>query len=360
MDGRAFLSRREFLVLPCAYPLMAEVSSSDAPENIAFPLEGIQGSVTPLELLFVREHFDRPQISLRDWRLHIEGDVAQPLALRFADLLESPPREVEAVLECAGNLAGGSAVSNAVWEGIGIADLLAQAGLARNSRAVLLEGSDSGQLLLGSPRMSYSQILPIEKCLQPESLIAFKLNGRFLPRRNGFPARAVFPGWYGMDSVKWLKRLTVLGPSDQPSEFVASGMNKLYNRMVKTPSGEITLTRLAQIQVRSAIAWPLENARLPAGQQAVRGFAWTGTGRIHDVSFTADGGRTWAEGQLEAQPRPFTWVRWTYQWTSTPGDHVLMSRARDDAGNEQPLVRDPERRDAYEQNACAPVRCMVR
>jgi DMSO/TMAO reductase YedYZ molybdopterin-dependent catalytic subunit len=360
MDGRAFLTRRELLVLPCAYHLMAEVSSAGGPENIAFPLEGIQGTVTPPELFFVREHFVPTQISLRDWRLHIEGNVAHPLELRFADLLESPSKEVEAVLECAGNLAGGSAVSNAVWEGVGIAELLSQAGIARNSQAVLLEGSDSGQLLAGSPRLPYCQVVPIEKCSHPESLVAFKLNGRFLPRRNGFPARAVFPGWYGMDSVKWLKRLVVLGPSGGPSEFVASGMNKLYNRMLKTPSGEIALSRLAEIQVRSAIAWPLENARLPAGQHTVRGFAWTGTGRIRDVSFTSDGGRTWAVAKLDAQPKPFTWVRWAYQWASSPGDHVLMSRARDDAGNEQPLVRDPARRDVYEQNVCAPVRCVVR
>ena len=140
MDGRAFLTRRELLVLPCAYHLMAEVSSAGGPENIAFPLEGIQGTVTPPELFFVREHFVPTQISLRDWRLHIEGNVAHPLELRFADLLESPSKEVEAVLECAGNLAGGSAVSNAVWEGVGIAELLSQAGIARNSQAVLLEG----------------------------------------------------------------------------------------------------------------------------------------------------------------------------------------------------------------------------
>ena len=42
--------------------------------------------------------------------------------------------------------------------------------------------------------------------------MAFKLNDRFLPRKNGFPARALFPGWYAMDSVKWLQRVVVLGP----------------------------------------------------------------------------------------------------------------------------------------------------
>jgi DMSO/TMAO reductase YedYZ molybdopterin-dependent catalytic subunit len=360
MDRRASLSRRVFLGLPWACSLTAEVASSGSPENTAFPLEAIQGSVTPSELFFVREHFEKPKISLGEWRLRIEGSVARPFELSFADLIESPTQHVEAVLECAGNLAGGSAVSNGLWEGVRIADLLTEAGVARDVQAVLLQGSDSGQLMEGSPQLPYTQVVPIEKCLRPESLIAIKLNGKFLPRRNGFPARAVFPGWYGMDSVKWIKRMVVLGSSDQASEFVASGMNKLYNRMVRTPSGDVSLTRLAQIQVRSVIAWPNESARLTAGHHKVRGFAWTGTGLIHSVSFTADGGRTWGSAQLDAPPKPFTWVRWSYQWAAPPGNHVLISRARDDAGHEQPLVRDLARKDTYEQNACARVPCTVR
>lgn len=359
MAIRAPLGRRDFLLLAGAYPLAAQ-DSQPSPENLAFPLEGIQGTLTPPELFFIREHFPEPKISLRDWRLRIEGNIAKPYELSFADLLESPSRKVEAVLECAGNLAGGSAVSNGVWEGVTMADLLAGARVAADAQAVVLEGADSGQLMQGSPRLPYSQIVPIEKCLGPESLIAIKLNGGFLTRRNGFPARGVFPGWYGMDSVKWIKRLVVLGQSGLARDFVASGMNKLYNRMIKNPGGEISLTRLTQIQVRSTVSWPTDNARLPAGRHQVRGFAWTGTGLIRDVSFSSNGGRTWDAAHLDSRPRQFTWVRWTYEWVAVPGQHVLMSRARDDAANEQPLNRDPARRDTYEQNACAPVRCTVR
>jgi len=64
--------------------------------------------------------------------------------------------------------------------------------------------------------------------------------------------------------------------------------------------------------------------------------------------------------QLESPPRPFTWVRWKFLWSAVAGDHVLMSRAVDDAGRQQPLARDPLRKDSYELNLCAPVRCSVR
>jgi len=341
--------------------MLGQPLPSSEPQNLSFPLESIAGSVTPPDLFFVRDHFREPDLSVSAWRLKIEGRVAKPLELKLADVLESPTKELEAVLECAGNPTIGSAASNAIWEGVPLSALLDQAGAAHDAVAVLFEGADSGRLLEGSPELPYCQIVPMEKCVRPESLLAFKMNGRLLPRRSGFPARALFAGWYGMDSVKWLQRLVVLGPSDQVPNFQLSGMNKLYNRMVKAAANdEMKITRLTEIQVRSAIAWPADNTRLPTGRFEIRGFAWTGTGLVRRVSFSADGGRAWAPAQLESQPKLFTWVRWKYLWSAAPGEHVLMSRAVDDAGREQPLVRDPSRKDGYELNFCAPVRCSVR
>jgi DMSO/TMAO reductase YedYZ molybdopterin-dependent catalytic subunit len=355
-----FMTRRELLLLPSACSMLGQSLPSSEPQNLSFPLESIEGAVTPANLFFVRDHFREPELSVSSWRLKVEGRVAKPLELSLADVLESSTKELEAVLECAGNPTIGSAASNAIWEGVPLAALLEQAGVARDAVAVLFEGADSGRLLQGTPELPYCQIVPVEKCLRPESLVAFKLNGRFLPRRNGFPARALFPGWYGMDSVKWLQRIVVLGPSDEAPHFQLSGMNKLYNRMVQSPGGELNVTRIGEIQVRSVIAWPTDNTRLPVGRYEIRGFAWTGMGVVRSVSFSSDGGRAWTPAQLESRPKPFTWVRWKYVWSAVPDDHVLISRAVDDAGHEQPLVRDPLRKDGYELNFCAPVRCSVR
>ena len=354
------MTRRELLLLPGVCSLLGQEPVGSEPQNLSFRLDKIQGAVTPPDLFFVRDHFREPELSLRTWRLKIEGRVRQPLDLSLSDILESPTKEIEAVLECAGNPAGGSAASNAVWEGVPLAYLLDQAGAAPETVAVLLEGTDTGRLMEGMPPLAYCQLVPIEKCLEPEGLLAFKLGGRFLARRNGFPARAVFPGWYGMDWVKWLQRMIVLGPSDQAADFRSSGMNKVYNRLLKEPGGEMKITRLTEIQVRSVIAWPSDGARLPAVRHLVRGFAWTGSGLVSGVSFSDDAGRTWKAAQLESRPKPFAWVRWKAMWPASPGEHVLLSRARDDRGREQPLAHDPARKDVYELNFCAPVRCSVR
>ena len=188
------MTRREVLRLAGSGLLSGPGLKASELLNLSYPLRSIDGTLTPPNLLFVRDHFSEPELSLRSWRLKVEGRVARELDLSIADLLESPTKKLEAVLECAGNAAGGSAASNAVWEGVPLPDLLRQSGAARDAASVVLEGADSGRLMRDSPLLPYSQLVPMAKCMQPESMVAFKLNDSFLPRKNGFPARALFPG----------------------------------------------------------------------------------------------------------------------------------------------------------------------
>jgi DMSO/TMAO reductase YedYZ molybdopterin-dependent catalytic subunit len=353
------MTRRELLTLPAAFSLLPQARASAGPQNVSFPLESIAGAITPPDLFFVRDHFSEPELSLSSWKLRIEGRVAHPLELSLADLIECPTTKLEAVLECAGNAAGGSAASNGIWEGVPLAWLLREAGAQADAATVMLQGADSGRLSTDAPDLPYSQVVPTAKCIRPESMVAFKLNGLFLPRKNGFPARALFPGWYAMDSVKWLQRIVLLGPQDQPSDFLAGGMNQLYNRTLETSSGHRSITRLSEVLVKSAIAWPTDQMKLPAARHAVRGFAWTGAGVVQAVEISTNGGLAWMPARLEFRPQPFSWVRWSCPWSAAPGEHVLMSRAIDDSGRRQPLRRDPARKDGYEWNYCAPVRSLV-
>ena len=346
-------TRRQLLATLASSAFAAE------PRNQSFPLRGIEGQLTPPEMFFVREHFNEPDISLSTWRLRIEGRVDRPLTLSLSDLIESRTTKIEAVLECAGNVAGGSGVSNGLWEGVPLGDLLNQAGAHPEAASILLVGSDHGRLLQSSPVLPYARLVPIDKCRDAKTLIAFQLNGRLLPRQNGFPARALLPAWYGMDSVKWLQRIVVLAKDEVPPEYRASGMDRVYTR-AQLPSGanQPLVTRVSVLQVKSVISWPLEGAALPPGQYTVRGFAWSGT-PVQGVGFSDDGGRTWRAAWIEAPQKDFGWVRWSVAWTPTPGEHVLLSRASDEAGNLQPLERDRARKDGYELNACTPVPCSV-
>lgn len=353
------MRRRDLFALAGAYALSNRAFASAEPQNQSVPLSSIEGDLTPADLFFVREHFREPTVSLTNWKLRVEGRVERPLTLSVADLLESETKTVEAVLECAGNVEGGSAVSNGEWEGVPIGALLDDAGLQTDAAAVLFVGADRGSLLEGAPVLPYARILPIEKCRNEASLVAIKLNGRLLPRRNGFPARAFFPAWYGMDSVKWLERIVVLGRSESDPDYLASRMDRVYNRVIRDAAGRTQTVRLRELQVKSAIAWPARGNTLPAGKHVVRGFAWSGSGNIRSVEISTDGGRTWSQTHPDAPQKAFGWLRWSCEWKPAPGEYKLMSRATDAAGNRQPLQRDPRRKDGYELNWCPGVPCTV-
>ncbi len=354
-SGWRLISRRDWLSSVSALSVLRGAE----PLNAVSPLHAISGRVTPAGLFFVRSHFAEPELSLDSWSLTIEGKVARRTVLNFSDLLESPPRKMEAVLECAGNPASGGAVSNGIWEGVPLAWLIEQAKPEPGATEVLLEGADAGSLLDGAPVHAYSRLAPLARCMEEHSLVAFKLNDRFLPRRNGFPARVLLPGRYGMDSVKWLRRIVLLDADAKPAGY-EGGMDRLYTRLVREAGGTRAADRVTEILVKSAIAYPADGAKLWAGEYRVWGFAWAGSAAIRKVEVRLDGGAKWTPAKLESRPERFTWVRWSFRWKAAPGEYALLSRATDDRGREQPLARDPSRVDGYELNWCAPVRCVVK
>jgi len=327
------------------------------PRNVASTLAGVSGLITPVDRFFVRDHFQEPDLSLSDWKLQVEGHVSQPLEISFSDLILAPSVRREVTLECAGNGSSGFAVSTGLWKGVPLSFLLAAASPLRNAGEVLLEGADEGSLLAKARQFPYARIIPLEHCIAAEALVAYELNRQLLPRANGFPARALLPGWYAMDSVKWLRRIVVLKQGERPPAYREAGMDQVYTRVRK---GEPAAQPLGRLQLKSEIAFPDDGARLPAGRQQVWGFAWGSKPVLRGVLVSIDGGKNWQGARLESQPDVFLWARWSFEWDARPGDYALVSRAEDDAGHLQPLVRDPQRDDQYELNQCARVTCFVR
>ena len=77
--------------------------------------------------------------------------------------------------------------------------------------------------------------------------------------------------------------------------------------------------------------------RTPPGTK----LAAAGGGEIVAVEVSADGGETWQEAMLDdADAGPWAWRGWAYRWEPEPGEYELCCRARDSAGNEQPV--EPE------------------
>ena len=346
-----------------AGPLLQSGQTQDQPAHlqddrvVLSPLSSVEGTITPIDNFFMRNHHDRPELLLKSWKLSIEGSVSKALELSLSDLLESPTVKMEAVLECAGNRTG--LVSNGIWEGVPLSYLLEKASPAWDVKRVLFEGADTGALMRDVSSFPFARIVSLEKCLASETMVALKLNGQYLPRRHGFPARALVPGWYGMDSVKWLRRIVLLGGLDWPESYYASGMDLMYKRWVRQGGSEQATSRVSELLVNSGIAFPSPGANLTAGQHNIWGFAWAGPRPIRATEVSLDKGQTWNPARLEAPSRPFTWVKWSYQWNASPGQYTVMSRAQDSAGKWQPRRRRTERTDGYELNWYQEADCVV-
>jgi DMSO/TMAO reductase YedYZ molybdopterin-dependent catalytic subunit len=163
------------------------------------------------------------------------------------------------------------------------------------------------------------------------------MNGRPLPPQHGFPLRLVVPGWYGMTSVKWVERITVL---DQPFEGYQQARGY---RLRQTPDedGEPVSRMLPRsLMVPPGIPdFATRERTVEPGPYTVMGRAWSGFGPVERVEVSADGGASWSDARLGRQPSRWAWRTWEWDWEPRePGRYELCCRATDGAGNGQPLT----------------------
>ncbi len=362
-NRRQFLRDAGLLTMPFLFggKVLAEKPELDKlivretnPDNLEFPFETLSSFLTPNELFYVRNHFAAPTIKLADWSLEVVGAVEKPLKLSYERLTSLPTTTMPMTLECAGNgrshlsMAPGvqwhlGAVSNAEWTGVTLATVLKEAKVKLGVVEVILEGTDAAEPK-NPPKpvgaISFARSLPIEKAMSRESLLAYKMNGATLPNAHGYPLRAVVGGWYGMASVKWLRRIVV---TEKP--YHGYWQTTDYSVWEKR-DGLPTQVPITEMQVKASISLPRAGAELPAGKAVrVHGAAWTGESTVKQVEVSTDGGKTWTAAKLLGDSKPWCWRLWEYTWnTPDAGKYVLMVRATDERGRVQAEQRDPDRR----------------
>jgi DMSO/TMAO reductase YedYZ molybdopterin-dependent catalytic subunit len=318
------------------------------PENSETPLESIQGWVTPNRLFFVRNHFEAPMIDLSSWRLRVEGRVENPTAWTWEQLLALPQRSVFATVECAGNGRsflqqkvagvqwGAGAIGHAEWTGVPLARVLEQAVLWPDAVEVLFEGCDQGRESDHPEPMHFARSLPLAKALARDTLLVTRMNGELLSASHGFPLRLFVPGWYGVASVKWLRRIEVL---ERP--FHGYYQSVKYTVQRATPSGTETVV-VGPMAVKSELIRPSAGSELGIGTNRLFGVAWAGEESVARVEVSTDAGRTWNPANLIGPQTPYSWTPWEYLWeVAEPGEYSLLTRAVSASGRVQPTQHDP-------------------
>jgi hypothetical protein len=163
----------------------------------------------------------------------------------------------------------------------------------------------------------YSDSFPLEKALEPGTLLAHHMNGEPLTPPHGFPLRALVPGIYGMKNVKWLKRIEVVD-----YDFKGYWQQRGWSDQ-------------AVIKTSSRIDLPGPGGYYPEEASAIGGVAFAGDRGISAVEVSTDGGRTWLPAEAKQALSPYTWVLWLREWHPTPGRYEVLVRAADGTGELQ-------------------------
>jgi DMSO/TMAO reductase YedYZ molybdopterin-dependent catalytic subunit len=229
---------------------------------------------------------------------------------------------------------------------VSLATLLGKAQPRENARFVRFLGADG-----------YFREIPIAKALHPSTLLAFRMNGVKLPPAHGFPVRAIVPGWYGMDSVKWLRAVEVVSSEDGAMPAAFRYRRRHRSLLLGAREGD----PVTAMNVKSAFTRPVDGAIITGRRFTIRGVAWAGEERVQKVEVSVDGGKTWNAATAPAGSHQIhSWVPWQYQWTiPKKGDYELLVRASDESGRTQAMERASDRVDGYELNTCQTVRVAV-
>jgi DMSO/TMAO reductase YedYZ molybdopterin-dependent catalytic subunit len=316
-----------------------------AARNHGMPLEVLRWPVTPVGMHYLLIHYDIPLVG-DEWSLTVDGDVGTPLVLALDDLRALPAHEVVATMECAGNGRAkftprpvsqpwlDEAIGTGRWRGARLRDVLERAAPGDRAVEVLFTGLDRG--IEGGEEQEFQRSLPVALAQDEDVLLAYDLNGEALPPQHGSPLRLLVPGWYGMTNVKWLARITLV---NEPFTGYQQARGYHFRSDEDDPGVPLQRIRPRALMVPPGIPEFMTRGRtVDAGRVMIEGRAWSGHAPIETVEFSADCGSSWAPAELDnTDLGRWAWRGWSCAWAATPGEHVLACRARDAAGNEQPL-----------------------
>lgn len=327
---------------------------SEEPLCAETPLSALDSWITPTDRFFVRSHLPVPEIDPKSWRLVVDGEVDRPLSVSLEDLRREAARTVVTTMECAGNSRSSvyppaqglrwhhGALGTAEWTGVSLSDILGRAGVRPTAIEAVFEGADRGHEPEVPEELVYAMSVPVVKAQHPDTILAFAMNGAPLTRAHGFPVRVIVPDWYGMASVKWVTKISLIDHS-----FRGYYRTKPYTFIHEGDDPNVVRKPVTTLQVKSVITSPPEGATVAMGRLIVRGAAWSGSAAISRVEVAlglpedAGGEAEWRPATILGSTAPHAWVRWEVGIDlARPGYFVLRTRATDERGDTQPMRAD--------------------
>ncbi|HEU4977084.1 MAG TPA: sulfite oxidase-like oxidoreductase [Baekduia sp.] len=148
-----------------------------------------------------------PEVAPDRWSLAFYGEVEQPYALRWDELLALPQVDQVSDLHCVTRWSR----FDQRLTGVRVRDLLARARPKPGATHALVHAYGG-----------YSTNLPLDALMDDDVLIAHRAGDAPLPREHGGPARLLVPSRYLWKSAKWVQSFELLD-HDEPGFWERNG-----------------------------------------------------------------------------------------------------------------------------------------
>lgn len=309
-------------------------------------------SLTPAPELFVRNNLPPPPEAIvadRDaWEIAFEG-VADPKTMTLGELKRLGVETTACVLQCSGNGRaffeheasgtqwGVGAAGNVFWTGVPLRRVIQELGGPVEGVA-FLTGTGGEEIPDGikPATVMVERSVPLQAA--DTALLAFEMNGEPLPLAHGGPARLVNPGYFGVNNVKYVRRVA-LTPEESEAKIQQTG----YRLRPVGVEGDPSQPSMWEMHVKSWITTPLMDAR--SGRTLIQGVALGGAEDLSLVEVSLDGGATWAEaGFTGPNLGRFAWRPFVLEAELQSGTYLIASRATDVRGVAQPEEFPPNER----------------
>jgi DMSO/TMAO reductase YedYZ molybdopterin-dependent catalytic subunit len=131
-----------------------------------------------------------------NWRLVVDGLVAQPLSIPIQALRAMPHRVQITRHDC---VEGWSAIGK--WHGVPLSRILEAAGLSTRAKYIVFHCADR----FGDK--PYYESIDLIDAFHPQTILAFGMNGHLLPVPNGAPLRLRVERQLGYKHAKYVQRI---------------------------------------------------------------------------------------------------------------------------------------------------------
>lgn len=305
--------------------------------------------ITATTRLFVRQNVPLPPeeiVADRDaWSLEVRG-VREPGEISLAELKRLGLETVATVLQCSGNGRrffehgpSGSpwavgAAGCVVFSGVPVRKVIERfGGVAEGMRFLTSTGGEPIPEGVERDDVVVERSIPIEKGLE-DALLAWEMNGEPLPLVHGGPLRLVVPGYFGVNQIKFVKRMAATAEPTR-AKIHATG----YRMREIGQSGAPDQPSMWEMPAKSFVTFPTARTPQPTGRLVGYGVAFGGIEPVAKVEWSTDGA-TWRDAEVVGPDLGrYAWRVFSFELDAPVGPLTLFSRVTTTSGQIQPEHR---------------------